>query len=263
MTQPLKGKTAIITGGAASIGLAITQTLHTAGANVVIAGRSLEKGASVAKILGQRALFVQTDISKDEDLAALVTETITTFGGVDILVNNACVYGDNGPATERSVWLDTLNVNLVSCAILGDLLRPYLKQSSGTIVNIGSISGNVPHIGRWAYPVSKAALKHLTKSQAVDYAQDTIRVLQLTLGHIWSDPISQMTAGDRAKADAVASTFNLSGRVAHAEEIGRVVLFAVSEDAAFMTGAEIPVDGGYGVLGPEQSQPLAPLFAHG
>lgn len=256
----LEGKTAIVTGGAASIGLAIVKALHGAGANVVIAARSADKGNAVAAELGARVVFRRTDIGKDEDLDALVAATVSTFGGIDILVNNACAYGDEGAATSRQMWLDTLNVNVVASAILGEMVRPHLRKARGSIVNIGSISGAFPHLGRWAYPVSKAAVRHLTRSQAVDYAADGIRVNQLTLGHIWSDPIGGLAAGDRAHADRVAGEFNLLGRVADGEEVGRVVVFVASSDASFITGAEIPVDGGYSALGPEQHKAVIPLF---
>jgi NAD(P)-dependent dehydrogenase (short-subunit alcohol dehydrogenase family) len=256
----LTGKTAIITGGAASIGAAITMKFHAEGANVVVAARSADKGAVIAQALGERALFIQTDIREDDELNRLVGAAVDRFGALDILVNNACSYGDDGPATSRAVWLDTLNTNAVSAAILGELARPHLAAAKGNIVNIGSISGRFPHIGRWAYPVAKATLKHLSASQALDYAADGIRVNMVTLGHIWSDPFDGLTSGDRAHADKVSIPFNLMGRVADAEEVANVVAFVASGAASYMTGGEIPVDGGYGAMGPEQHTPLIPLL---
>jgi NAD(P)-dependent dehydrogenase (short-subunit alcohol dehydrogenase family) len=254
----LTGKTAIITGGAASIGAAITRKLHAEGANVVIAARRVDKGHAIAKALGDGALFVQTDIRQDADLHRLVEHALARFGRIDILVNNACSYGDDGPETSRETWLDTLNTNAVSAAILGEIVRPHLAAAKGTIVNIGSISGRFPHIGRWAYPVAKAALRHLSASQAVDYAQDGVRVNLVTLGHVWSDPFEGLTSGDRAHADKVSAPLNLMGRVADAEEVANVVAFVASSAASYMTGGEIPVDGGYGAMGPEQHTPLMP-----
>jgi NAD(P)-dependent dehydrogenase (short-subunit alcohol dehydrogenase family) len=254
----LSGKTAIITGGAASIGAAITRKLHAEGANVVIAARSPDKGAAIAAALGAGAYYLQTDIREDEDLHRLVAGAMDRFGQLDLLVNNACSYGDEGPATDRATWLDTLNTNAVSAAVLGQIARPHLAATKGNIVNIGSISGRFPHIGRWAYPVAKAAMRHLSASQAVDYAQDGIRVNMVTLGHIWSDPFDGLTSGDRAHADRVSAPLNLMGRVADAEEVANVVAFVASSAASYMTGGEIPVDGGYGAMGPEQHTPLMP-----
>jgi NAD(P)-dependent dehydrogenase (short-subunit alcohol dehydrogenase family) len=256
----LNGRTAIVTGGGASIGAAITRRLHADGANVVIAARTPEKGGALAGALGDRALFVATDIRRDADLDALLAATLARFGALDILVNNACSYGDQGPGTTRDMWLDTLNTNAVSAAILGEMARPHLAGTKGTIVNIGSISGVFPHIGRWAYPVAKATLRHLSKSQAVDYAADGIRVNMVTLGHIWSDPFDGLTGGDRAHANAVSAPLNLMGRVADAEEVAAVVAFVASSQASYMTGGEIPVDGGYGAMGPEGHKPLMPLL---
>ncbi|WP_411817206.1 SDR family oxidoreductase [Hyphococcus sp. DH-69] len=259
----LQGRVAIITGGAASIGAAITKKIHHEGARVVVAARSEDKGHAIVKELGGNSLFVQTDITDDNALKLLISETLEAFGSVDLVVNNACSYGDDGPATARETWLSTLNTNIVSAAILGELARPHLKKKNGSIVNVGSVSGNFPHIGRWAYPVSKAALKHLTKSQAVNYASDRIRVNMVTLGHIWSDPFEGLTGNNRAHADKVSVPYNLMGRVADPEEVANVVAFLASEAASYMNGGETLVDGGYSALGPEQHFPLMPLLAGG
>lgn len=252
----LKGRIAIVTGGAASIGAAIARQLHHHGATVVIAARSRDKGEALVKELGSKAMFIATDLKEDSDLRRLVDVTVENYGGIDILVNNACAYGDEGSYTNRETWLDTLNVNVVSGALLGELARPFLKLGKGAIINIGSVSGNTPHVGRWAYPVSKAAVKHLTKAQAVDYSVDGIRVNLAVLGHIWSDPIAGITEGSRVKADEMSAPYNLLGRVADPSEVGEVVVFLASDSASYITGSEVSVDGGYGALGPEQHIPL-------
>lgn len=259
----LKGKVAIITGGAASIGAAITRKFHACGARVVIAARTAEKGRKIESELGDGALYVQTDISDDASLDALLDATLRKFGRLDVLVNNACSYGDNGAQTDRATWLATLNTNAVSVAILGEKARPHLKATRGSIINVGSISGTFPHIGRWAYPVSKAAMLHVSRSQAVEYAADGIRVNLLRLGHIWSDPFDGLTGDNRAHADRVTAPFNLVGRVADAAEVANVAAFVASDEASYMTGGEIPVDGGYSVMGPEQHFPIMPLLLEG
>ncbi len=259
----LDNKVAIITGGAASIGASISRKFHHEGAQVIIAARSEDKGQAIVADLGDGAGFIRTDIKKDTDLERLVAATINSFGSLDIVVNNACSYGDDGAGTTRDIWLDTLNTNAVSAAVLGEIARPYLKEGAGNIVNIGSVSGNFPHIGRWAYPVSKAALKHLTKTQAIEYAKDKIRVNMVTLGHIWSDPFEGLTGNNRVHADQVSEPYNLMGRVANPEEVANVVAFVASDAASYMTGGETPVDGGYGAMGPEQHYPLMPLLMEG
>ncbi len=259
----LTNKVAIITGGAASIGKNITRELHSQGASVVIAARTAKKGEALAKELGEGALYVQTDITDDAQLQHLVEKTISEFGSLDILVNNACAYDDEGSQTTRETWLSTINTSAISAAILGEIARPHLAKNQGNIVNIGSVSGAFPHIGRWAYPVAKATLRHLSKTQAVEYAQDNIRVNLLVLGHIWSDPFEGLTGDNRVHADAVSSNYNLMSRVANGEEVAKVAAFVASADASYMTGAEVPVDGGYSAMGPEQHSPLMPLLMEG
>ena len=254
----LSNKVAIITGGAASIGEKITRELHAQGASVVIAARTADKGEILAQELGAGALYVQTDITDDAQLKKLVDTAVSHFGGLDIVVNNACSYDDDGAATSRETWLATINTNAVSAAILGEIARPHLLKSKGCVLNIGSISGAFPHIGRWAYPVAKATLRHLSKTQAVEYASDGIRVNLLVLGHIWSDPFAGLTGDNRAHADKVSSSLNLKGRVADGEEVAKVAAFVASDGASYMTGAEVAVDGGYSAMGPEGHMPLMP-----
>ena len=254
----LTNKVAIITGGAASIGRDISRELHAQGARVVIAARTAEKGNRLADELGAGALYVQTDITDDAQLEDLIARAVNEFGGLDIVVNNACSYDDDGAQTDRQTWLSTINTSAISAAILGEMARPYLAKNKGCIVNIGSVSGAFPHIGRWAYPVAKATLRHLSKTQAVEYAADNIRVNMAVLGHIWSDPFEGLTQDNRAHADAVSSPLNLMGRVANGSEVASVAAFLASDAASYMTGAEVAVDGGYSAMGPEGHEPLMP-----
>lgn len=252
----LKDKVFIITGSVASIGLEIAKKIISLHAKVVLADINEDLGKKAEHQLGENAFFIHTDITKDEDCQKLIDATLEKFGKLDVLVNNAASYGDDGAKTSRETWLHTLNVNAVSAAILGEMARPYLKETKGCIVNTGSVSGAFPHIERWAYPVSKATLLHLNKTQAVEYAADGIRVNMVRLGHVWSAPFEGLTQNDRAHADAVTTPYNLMGRVANGEEIGNAVAFLASAEASYMTGSELVVDGGYSAMGPEQHYPL-------
>ncbi|WP_068085204.1 SDR family oxidoreductase [Novosphingobium rosa] len=251
----IAGETVIVTGGAASIGKVLTERFHAEGANVVIAARTHAAAQELAERLGQRALAVETDIRDDAALERLVNRTLERFGGLDVIVNNACSYVDEGAASTRVQWLETLDTNVVSGALLVEMARPHLAKGPGSVVNIASISGLVAQAGRWTYPVSKAAILHLTRQQALDYAPQGIRVNALVAGWTWSDPIAGLSGDDRAKADAVAGEFHLLGRLGRAEEVADGALFLCSDHASFTTGSELRVEGGYLAMGPEQAGP--------
>ena len=253
-------KVCLIT-GAATIGLAIAEKFLQQNAKVVVGALELGSEKDFKAIYGDQFDFLKTDITNDSALAKLLEFTIEKYSRVDVLVNCAASYADEGAATSRSTWLNTLNTNVVSAAIFGEMVRPHLKDSGGNIINIGSVSGVFPHIQRWSYPVSKAALLHLTKTQALEYASDKIRVNMIRLGHIWSLPFEGLTKNDRGHANQVTSPFNLMGRVADPEEVANVVSFVASEEASYMTGSETVVDGGYSAQGPEQHEPLFPKLA--
>jgi NAD(P)-dependent dehydrogenase (short-subunit alcohol dehydrogenase family) len=254
----LNGKTAIISGGATLIGQAVAATLIGYGCKAVIADINEEDGAAAATRLGPDASFIRTDISSDEDIAALVAKTVETTGRLDYLVNVACTYLDNGAGTNRSDWLKALDVNIVGSVMLMQAAQPHLKANKGAIVNFGSISSRVAQTGRWVYPVSKAAILQLTRNQAMDLAPDGIRVNAVSPGWTWSNIMNQLTNGNREKTDSVAAPFHLLGRAGDAEEVGEAVAFLLSDNASFITGTDIKVDGGYTAMGPEQNVPAIP-----
>jgi NAD(P)-dependent dehydrogenase (short-subunit alcohol dehydrogenase family) len=251
----LDGKVAIVTGGAASIGERISEAFHEAGTKVVVVARSADKGNAFARRLGGRVHYECADITVDADLDRIVRHAVERFGRIDFIINNACSYIDRGQYSTREEWLSTLNTNVVSGALLVEHARTELVKSKGAVVNLSSISAYAAQTGRWTYPVSKAAILHLTRLQAMDYARDGIRVNTLVAGWTESDPISGLSGGDREKADRVAAEFHLLGRLGRAAEVAEGVLFLCSEHASFITGGELKVDGGYLAMGPEQTGP--------
>lgn len=251
----LQGKTAIVPGGATKIGQAIVQAFSEAGVRVMVVDIAEEAGKAMVR---DGVAFQRCDLRSDEDIAKLVTETRKEFGRIDFLVNVACSYLDNGAATTRADWLTALDINIVGSVMLMQAARADLAATRGAIVNFGSISSRVAQAGRWVYPVSKAAILQLTRNQAMDLAPDGIRVNAVSPGWTWSNIMDQLTDGNRAKTDTVAAPFHLLGRVADPEEVASAVLFLCSDDASFITGTDLCVDGGYSAMGPEQAVPAIP-----
>jgi NAD(P)-dependent dehydrogenase (short-subunit alcohol dehydrogenase family) len=255
----LKDKVAIVTGGATLIGAQVVRAFHREGTKVVVADVNAKDGQAIADELKPSVCFVKTDLADDGQIAACVESTLKTFGGIDFLVNLACVYVDNALESTRQEWLESYKVNVVGGVLMLKAVRPHMaKRGGGAVVNFGSISAKVAQTGRWLYPTTKAAILQVTRNEAMDLAHDRIRVNSISPGWTWCRLMDELTHGDKVKTNKVGGAFHLLGRVGEPDEVAQGVLFLCSSHASFITGTDLAVDGGYSAMGPEMAEPAIP-----
>ncbi len=255
------GKVAIVTGASTLIGECVVDAFIAEGAAVLLADIDDEAGQKIASRHGAKAIYHHTNVATDADIDAALALAEKSFGGVDILVNAACTYDDGGIETTREQWLKGLNINLVGAAIFAQKAVACMqKRGGGSIVHYASVSGKVAQPGRMMYPISKAGVLHLARTQAVALAPHKIRVNSVSPGWTWSNAINFLSNNRRPVADSVAATVHPLGRTANPEEVANAVIFLCSEKASFITGTDIAVDGGYSALGPERMDNMIPLL---
>lgn len=253
MAMQLSPKVAIVTGSGQGLGADIARGLAGQGARVAVLDLNGARAQAVAAELGASALAIEADITDDVQVASAVGLTLERFGRLDVLVNCACSYADRGLASSRDEWLAALNVNLVSAALCAQQVAPHLPRG-GVIVNIGSVGGKFGAAGRLLYPASKAALMQLTRSLAATLAPQGVRAVTVSPAWTWGPSVEQLAGGDRAKADAIGAHLHPLGRVGHGAEVAAAVAFVCSDAASWVTGCDLPVDGGYSMTGPDQGQ---------
>ena len=245
-----EGKVAIVAGGATSIGAAIVRAFIARGDRAVAADIDEAAGAALVRELGDRVHFCRLDLASDDDIHASVRETVRLFGRIDYVVAAAASYLDEGPASPRDHWRAGFDVNVFGPVMLVHAAYDQLRRNKGCVVHLGSISGEVAQKGRWVYPAAKAALHQVTRSQALEFAADGVRVNTVVPGWTWAGGMEKLGL-TRPLVDRVAAPFHLTGRAADREEVADVVLFLCSPAARIVNGAMLPADGGYLALGPE------------
>lgn len=247
MGSELSDKTAVVTGAARGIGLGIARCLSARGARVVLVdqnGELVESAAGALKDQGAKAIAVRADVTKAADMEGVVAEANAIFGPIDILCPNAAIF-DSSPivAMPEELWDRLLEVNLKGVFLAVKACLPtMIKRSYGRIVVTSSITGNRTAIGGMAhYAASKGGINGFVKAAAIELARHGITINCVEPGHVMTEGAAPQY--DQAFKRAVESFIPL-GRFALPEDIARAVLFLASDDAGYVTGQSLIVDGG-------------------
>ncbi len=245
----LSGKVALVTGGTSGIGKTTAIAFARAGAKVVLTGRREKEGAQVVdeiRKLGGDAAFVRADVAKDADVKAMVDFTVGKYGRLNVAFNNAGVEwtGPLDQATEAE-YRRVFDINV--WGVLNSMrheIPVMLKNGGGAIVNNSSVAGHVGLAGASIYMASKHAVEGLTKSIALEFAKQSIRVNAVAPGVIATDMLDRFAGKESEMRDSLTSIIPV-GRIGAGEEIAAAVLYLCSDDAKFTTGTSLVVDGGY------------------
>ena len=242
----LKDKVGIVTGGGSGIGAATAMAMARAGATVVIAGRDATKGERVVQASrqgGGRAIFQPTDVSKHAEAKALIERAVSEFGRLDIAHNNAGAEGEQVPLHEQDIEgasvLFDVNIKGVFYCMKYEI-EQMLKTGEGAIVNTSSIFGLNGYPGWSLYTATKHAVTGMTKAAALDYAKKNIRVNAVGPGPVETPLLAKGTGGDPHSYAA----FVPMGRIGQPDEVADAVVWLLSDEARYVTGHTLPVDGG-------------------
>lgn len=235
----LKDKVAIITGGTSGIGLAIAKDFLNEGAKVIVSSYSVDE-FSKNKDQIKGATFFECDVRREREVKSLIKRTIDKYGKLDIMVANAGI-GDGSPVGEEDseVWKNIISINLTGVFLCNKYaIQEMLKQKKGSIINMSSVLGLVGNPSAPAYSSCKAGVINLTRSGALAYAKEGIRINAISPGYI-KTPLIESIPED------MLIPLHPIGRLGEDYEVAKAVTFLASDDASFITGVVLPVDGGY------------------
>jgi len=247
----MPGKVAIVTGAGSGIGRATAELLSEEGAKVVVADVDPKGGRETVDAIqkkGHIAHFVEADISREADAKRISDEAVKVFGGIDILVNDAATFVLKGFEATVEEWQRSLGVNIIGTAMVTKYAVEHMKKQGGSIVILGSISSFVAQPDFFAYSATKAALAQMTRNMAMDLGPYKIRVNCVCPGSI----ITAASYRHMEKMGMTLEQFNAEegaktfvGRAGQPREVASAILFLVSDEASYITGSHLMVDGGY------------------
>ncbi len=247
--KQIDGKVALVVGGSTGIGRATAVAFAQAGAKVVVASRSEKQGEETTQLIkqaGTEGLFIQTDVSSNSSVRDLIEQTVNKFGRLDIAFNNAGIEGKVAPLfeTEEDDFDLIININLKGVYLsLKYQIAAMLKNGGGAIVNTSSIGGVVGFPNTAIYCASKQGVIGLTKTAALELAKSNIRVNAVAPGAVQTNLLERMSGGEEA-AQGVAQAIPM-GRISDPEEVARAVVWLCSDEASYVTGHTLVVDGGF------------------
>jgi NAD(P)-dependent dehydrogenase (short-subunit alcohol dehydrogenase family) len=252
----LNGKAAIVTGGAKGIGRGIAEVFVEEGAHVGILDWDREAGEQTAAALGggERAVYVEADVSDEASVERAVEQAVAELGALHVLVNNAAIFILKGLEATVEDWQRIMAVNIMGPALMAKHAVPHIRRAGGgAIVNVGSVSSFIAQKGFLTYNATKAAVAEMTRCMALDLVDDDIRVNGVCPGAVWSSTVERMATESGLTREQAAHDPNMGGqqimkRVADPREIGYAALFLASDEASFVTGANLMVDGGWTAL---------------
>lgn len=250
----LNGKTAIVTGGAVGIGRACVERMAEEGAKVAIFDLLEAEGAALAGALTQKGhdvAFWKTDAADEAAMKAAIDAAATRFGGLQVMVNNAGISGTPKPTDQvtEEEWDRVQSVNVKGVLFGTKHAIPHLRAAGGgSIINLSSIAGLIGVGGLAPYHASKGAVRLMSKNDAISYAAEKIRVNSIHPGYIWTPMVEnhlRATSDDLEAAKIAAGSAHPLGHMGEPDDIAWAVVYLASDEAKFVTGAELIVDGGY------------------
>lgn len=247
----MEGKVAIVTGASSGIGLHTARLFAEKGASVVLADLDETAGKEAVQAIegaGGSALFVKTNVSESAQVKELVEKTIERFGRLDYAVNNAGIGGESVPTAEISEegWDRVIGVNLTGVWLcMKHEIEAMLENEGGAIVNVASILGKVGFANAAAYVSAKHGVVGLTKSAAMEYATLGVRVNVVCPGFIYTPMLENAGMAEGSEMHTYISSLHPMQRMGTPEEVATMIVWACSDEASFVTGASLLVDGGY------------------